>query len=118
MLRKSGSSWRVVCRAPSKVEVGSFFARCARGVARWWVIEYYEREKGTIALAFRRYCNATRGLKQIAVWLGVAEYDGIWRHQNRAGTSNGVAGIATIQGRIDGSNRQEHGRRNHINSAE
>lgn len=92
--------------------------RCARGVARWWVIEYYEREKGTIALAFRRYCNATRGLKQIAVWLGVAEYDGIWRHQNRAGTSNGVAGIATIQGRIDGSNRQEHGRRNHINSAE
>jgi hypothetical protein len=54
--------------------------RCARNIARWWQVEGHERIKGDGKISYPGEVTMQRGLMPIALWLGVREYGGIWKH--------------------------------------
>jgi len=53
--------------------------RCARNIARWWMVEFHERVKKNPRISYPGEVAMPRGLMPIALWLGVCEYGGIWR---------------------------------------
>ena len=56
--------------------------RCAQNIARWWMIEHYERVEGNSCVSFACPTEVVipRGRMPLALWLGVREYGGIWNH--------------------------------------
>lgn len=54
--------------------------RCARNIARWWLMESRERVKGDKLISFPGKVAMPQGLMPIALWLAIRKYGGIWRH--------------------------------------
>ena len=63
-----------------RVERNRVMLRCARNIARWWWIEHFERVEGNNQISFPGETAMPRGLSPLALWLGIREYGGIWRH--------------------------------------
>jgi len=53
---------------------------CALNIARWWLVEYNERVQGNNWVSFPGEVAMPCGLMLVAMWLGVREYGGVWRH--------------------------------------
>ena len=53
--------------------------RCARNIARWWMLEHHERKKSDRRVCFPGDVSMPRGLVPVAIWLGTRKLAGIWR---------------------------------------
>ena len=53
---------------------------CAQNITCWWWIEHFEHQKGNNNISFLGEVAMLQGLMPLALWLGVWEYGGIWRH--------------------------------------
>jgi hypothetical protein len=53
--------------------------RCVRNIARWWLVEHFERRRGDDRISFPDEVAMQRRLMPLVIWLGVREYGGIWR---------------------------------------
>lgn len=53
--------------------------RCAKNIARWWMMEHHERRRNSTRICFPGDVSMPRGLVPVAVWLGTREFAGIWR---------------------------------------
>ena len=63
--------------------------RCAQNIARWWLVEHGERERGSDSISYPGEVAMQQGLMPITLWLGVREYGGIWRHGGGDGQYEG-----------------------------
>ena len=53
---------------------------CAQNITHWWWIEHFKRQKGNNEISFPGEVVMPQGLMPLALWLGIQEYGGIWRH--------------------------------------
>src|SRR5258706_16329600 len=54
--------------------------QCALNIACWWLVEYNKWVRGNNRVSFPGEVVMLRGLMPVAMWLGVREYGGVWRH--------------------------------------
>jgi len=79
MVEKSGAKMSDIIPGSPAIR-NRVMLRCAQNIARWWLVEYNKCEVGNNRISFLGEVSMHCGLMPVALWLGVSEYGGVWRH--------------------------------------